>query len=77
MSHQLGHLRTGNRSIRFQAADTYFHTSESTDNIYLETDFVGYYTPTDSGSKYLSAQGYGFAIEVNHNFIILVKTHHN
>lgn len=70
---RLGFL-VGNRSLRFQSTETYFHTSETADNIYLDTDLVGYYTSTDSNSQYFTAQGYGFALEVNHNFFINTKS---
>jgi len=70
---RLGFL-VGNRSLRLQSSETYFHTSETADNMYLETNLFGYYTPSDSNSQYFTGQGYGFALEVNHNFFIQTKS---
>ena len=69
---RLGFL-VGNRSINFHTGQTYFSTSADGADLYLKTDMFGHGTVSDSGSSYFSASGYGFALELNHNFVINSK----
>lgn len=64
----------GNRSLNYRAGETYFHTTEDGTKMYLDLDFEGYSTNFDSTNAYFSAMGYGFSLELNHNFIINTKS---
>ncbi len=70
---RLGFL-VGNRSIHLRTGETYFHTTDDGSKIHLETDFNGFLTNNDSTSTYLSAEGYGVSLELNHHFIFNTKS---
>ena len=64
----------GNRSIQLRTGETYFHTTPDGSTVYLESDFDGFLTQNDSTNSYLSAEGYGFSLELNHHFIFDTKS---
>ncbi|MFK8039185.1 MAG: hypothetical protein AB8B74_12905 [Crocinitomicaceae bacterium] len=64
----------GNRSLNYRAGETYFHTTEDGSKMYLDLNFDGHSTQFDSTNSYLTAKGYGFSLELNHNFIINTKS---
>ncbi|MFD1553324.1 hypothetical protein DNU06_06580 [Putridiphycobacter roseus] len=63
----------GNRSINLRSGETYFYTSPAQDAMYFETSSSFVNTYNDSSTNYLTANGYGFSLELNHNFMIKTK----
>ncbi len=64
----------GNRSINLRTGATYFHTTTTQDAMYFETSSSFVNTAHDTSSSYLTANGFGFALELNHNFMIKTKS---
>ena len=68
---RLGFL-SGNQSINYQLGDSKFYTAANGDNIYIALNGEGF--STDSSSGYFSSQGFGAALEINHNFLFEDKS---
>lgn len=70
---RLGFL-VGNQGFNYRVGDSQFHTNEDGSNLFFKADITGHSTANDSSNSYFSGQGYGFALELNHNFNITTKT---
>ncbi|MDX1349301.1 MAG: hypothetical protein R3279_03575 [Putridiphycobacter sp.] len=70
---KLGFL-VGNESINYRLGNSIFHTSSDGNDLFLQADMSGFNTKNDSSDSYFTAKGYGFALEINHNFIINSKS---
>ena len=60
----------GNSSTNFRFGKSVFNTNTLGDEIYFDAKVSGHTTLKDSSTNYLSKYGYGFALELNHNFIL-------
>ena len=58
---------SGNRSIDYRLGNTWMQSSVLSDSIKFNLNAEGHFT--DSTQSYLSPKGYGFAFDLNHNFI--------
>ena len=61
----------GNTSLNYRLGKSLFHTSSTGEELFLRINGEGF--NTKASKKYLYANGYGAALEVNHNFIFNSK----